>query len=172
MTLFRLLAITAIIAASNSDWVGRQAGSEAASEQRALGSAVERLFALDLTPGMAIAVVRGGDMVFARGLGVLDVETRRPVTPDSIFYIASTTKSFTAFAAALLHDSKAIDLDASLATYFPGLTLKPPLSAANITVRDLLTHTHGIRNGGPITQRTAYTGDHTPALLLRLLAEI
>jgi hypothetical protein len=64
MTLFRLLAITATIAAANSDWITRQADSEALSEQRALGSAVERLFALDLTPGMAIAVVRGGDVVF------------------------------------------------------------------------------------------------------------
>jgi CubicO group peptidase (beta-lactamase class C family) len=170
MTLFRLLAITATIAAANSDWITRQADSEALSEQRALGSAVERLFALDLTPGMAIAVVRGGDVVFARGLGVLDVETRRPVTADSIFYIASTTKSLTAFAAALLHHSKTIDLDGALVTYLAGLTLKPPLSAADITIRDLLTHTHGIRNGGPITLRTAYTGDHSPALLLRLLS--
>ena len=71
------------------------------------------------------------------------------MTPDSIFYIASTTKSLTAFAAALLHHSKTIDLDGSLATYFPGLTLKPPLSAADITVRDLLTHTHGISKRRP-----------------------
>ncbi len=54
---------------------------------------------------------------------------------------------------------------------FRGLTLKPPLSAAEITVRDLLTHTHGISNAGPITLRTAHTGDHSPALLLRLLSE-
>jgi CubicO group peptidase (beta-lactamase class C family) len=171
MTLFRVLAITATIAASTSGLIARQAGREALSEQRALDSAVERLFALDLTPGMTIAAVRGADVVFARGLGVLDVETRRPVTTDSIFYIASTTKSLTAFAAALLHHSKTIDLDGSLATYFPGLTLKPPLSAADITVRDLLTHTHGISNAGPITLRTAHTGDHSPALLLRLLSE-
>src|SRR5262245_48183725 len=108
MTLLRPLAIAAAIAASSSAVIGRQAGSEPPGEQRALGPAVERLFALDLTPGMSIAVVRGGDVVFARGLGVLDVETRRPVTPDSIFYMASTTKAFTAFAAALLHDSKTI----------------------------------------------------------------
>ena len=74
MTLFRVLAITATIAASTSGLIARQAGSEALSEQRALESAVERLFALDLTPGIAIAAVRGADVVFARGLGVLDVE--------------------------------------------------------------------------------------------------
>jgi CubicO group peptidase (beta-lactamase class C family) len=123
MTLLRVLAVTAAVAASANGVLAQQAGSESSSEQRALDAAVERLFALDLTPGMAVAAVRGSDVV-ARGLGVLDVETRRPVTPDSIFYIASTTKSFTAFAAALLHHSQTIDLDGSLATYFPGLTLE------------------------------------------------
>jgi CubicO group peptidase (beta-lactamase class C family) len=171
MTLLRVLAITAAVAASANGVTAQQAGNDATSERRALDAAVDRLFALDLTPGMAVAAVRGSDVVFASGFGVLDVETRRPVTPDSIFYIASTTKSLTAFAAALLHQSKAVDLDGSLATYFPGLTLKPPLSTANITLRDLLTHTHGISNAGPISLRAAHSGDHNPALLLRLLSD-
>jgi CubicO group peptidase (beta-lactamase class C family) len=58
MTRFRVLAITATIAASTSGLIARPAGRQALNEQRALDSAVERLFALDLTPGMSIAADR------------------------------------------------------------------------------------------------------------------
>ncbi len=48
------------------------------------------------TPGVAVAVVSGDEIVFARGFGVSDVETGTPVTPDTLFRIGSTTKMYTA----------------------------------------------------------------------------
>lgn len=136
---------------------------------QALDNALEALFARDLSPGMAIAVVRGTEVIYARGFGFADIEQKRPVTPDTIFYIGSTTKSFTGFAAALLHHRKQINLDSSIEQYLPALRLKPPLSASAITVRDLLTHTHGIEDGGPIVFRTAYSGRYDSDLLIRML---
>ena len=118
---------------------------------------------------MAVAVVSGDELVYEAGFGYADVKARRLVTPETLFYIASTSKSFTAFAAALLHDESRLDLDAPLSGYLPTLVMKPPLSADEITLRDLLTHTHGIQQGGPLEFRTAFTGEFTNDQLIQLL---
>ncbi|MCH8020104.1 serine hydrolase [candidate division KSB1 bacterium] len=130
---------------------------------------IEKAFALDMTPGLAVAVVKGNDTIYARGFGYADIEAKRRVTPETMFYIASTTKSFTAFAAALLHHRGELDLDQPLSGYLPKLRLQTPLSTHDITLRDLLTHTHGIENDGPVVFRTAYTGEHHHDQLVALL---
>lgn len=132
---------------------------------------IDEALGLDMAPGAAVAVVRGDEVAFLRGYGWADIAGRRPVTPETPFYIASSTKSFTGTAAAILGEEGRLDLDAPLSRYLPGVTLRAPLSADSITLRQLLTHTHGMDNGGPIVLRTAFTGDHDPELLLRLLAD-
>lgn len=121
-------------------------------------------------PGIAVAVVRRDRPAFMRGFGVRDVRTREPVTPGTGFYIASSTKSFTGTLAALLHHRGVIDLDAPLGRYIPELRMNPPLSADSVTLRSLLTHTSGVRNE-PVVFRTAFSGDHDDALLVRLLGQ-
>jgi CubicO group peptidase (beta-lactamase class C family) len=126
---------------------------------------------LDLSPGLAVVVVQGDEVVYSADFGFADREGGREVDPETIFYIASSTKSFTGMAAAkLAHDGR-LDLDAPLSAYLPDLHMTPPLSEDSITLRQLLTHTHGINNGGPIVLRTAFTGEHTPEMLLDLLAQ-
>lgn len=123
-----------------------------------------------LVPGVAVVVVRRDGPAFVRGFGVRDVRTREPVTPATGFYIASSTKSFTGTLAAVLHQRGVIDLDAPLSRYLPELRLNPPLSADSVTLRSLLTHTSGLRNE-PVVFRTAFSGDHDDALLVRLLGQ-
>ncbi len=130
----------------------------------------ELLKRLPVTPGLAVAVVRGERVVYARGFGRRNLKADLPVTTRTQFYIASTTKSFTATAAKLLADEGKIDLDAPLKKYLSDLTLKAPLSAEQISLRDLLTHRSGISNE-PINFRTAYTGQADAATVLRLLAD-
>lgn len=134
-----------------------------------LAPGISTLFGLDLSPGMAVAAVRGDELLFLKGFGFADVEAQRPVTPETVFYIASSTKAFTAQAAAILHGVD-LDLDAPVSRYLPDLRLQSPLSADEISLRDLLTHTHGISNGGPVVFRTAYSGVHTPGQLVELLS--
>jgi len=124
---------------------------------------------LPVTPGLSIAVVRGDKIVYARGFGYRDLKAKLPVTPQTQFYIASTTKAFTGTAAKLLADEGKFDLDAPLKKYFPNLVLKAPLAAEQITIRDLLTHRSGISNEA-INFRTAYTGQYDANVLLELLA--
>ncbi|MDQ3666147.1 MAG: serine hydrolase [Acidobacteriota bacterium] len=125
---------------------------------------------LQVTPGLAIAVVRGDKVIFSQGFGYRDIKGKLPVTPQTGFYIASTTKSFTGTAAKLLAEEGKLDLDAPVKKYFPNLVLKAPLSTEQISLRDLLTHRSGINNEA-INIRTAYTGQYDSEALLKLLAD-
>jgi CubicO group peptidase (beta-lactamase class C family) len=133
-----------------------------------LDAFVERVMTTDLSPGVAIAIVRGGEVIYAKGFGFADRERGRRATADTQFYIASTTKSFTALAGALLASRGLIDLEMPLSRALPAAKFHPQVSADQIKLRDLLTHTHGIM-GGPIEIRTAFTGEFTNAQLLDIL---
>ncbi|MGZ8844617.1 MAG: serine hydrolase domain-containing protein [Pyrinomonadaceae bacterium] len=69
------------------------------------------------TPGAAVVVISGDQIVFAKGFGVSNVETRTPVTPDTLFRIASTTKMLTAAALVALADQGKIKLDEPIGKY-------------------------------------------------------
>jgi len=143
----------------------------AGSMANRLEPGVRALFAAGLAPGMQVAVVKDGAVVYAQAFGVADVDTKRPVGSDTKFYIASTTKTLTALATASLAARGEVDLDAPISRYLPALKLKEPLAAETISLRDLLTHTHGISNDGPVTFLVAYTGDYTKSRLMKLLEE-
>lgn len=129
----------------------------------------ETLDDLGAVPGVAVAVVKGGEIVYERGFGDADREAGVMVTPQTPFYIASATKPFTALATVLLDRQGALDLDASLQALFPDVTFAPEVRADAVTVRHLLSHTHGLENA-PIGFRAAFTGEHTPETMRTLLA--
>jgi len=94
-------------------------------------------------PGMALGIVEDGQIVHLQGFGVAD-SFGRAVTPQTPFYIGSTTKSFTALAVMQLVEAGKIDLDAPVQTYLPWFELADKDASAEITVRNLLNHTTGI----------------------------
>ena len=152
-----------------SGWANAQVRQDKSLERKVNRYVDELTNKLPVTPGLAVAIVRGDKIVFAKGFGYRDVKAKLPVTRDTRFYIASTTKSFTATAAKLLADEGQFDLDAPIKKYFPNLVLKSPLSAEQITVRDLLTHRSGIVNEA-INFRAAYSGQIDNDIILDLLA--
>ncbi len=91
-------------------------------------------------PGLSLAVVKDGELVFSNGYGFINLEHSIPTTETSIFSIASITKSFTALAVMILVESGKITLDKSIDTYLSDL----PDSWEGITIRQLLNHTSGI----------------------------
>jgi CubicO group peptidase (beta-lactamase class C family) len=136
-----------------------------------IDSAVSRLFALNGSPGVGVVVVRDAQIVFAKGFGYADAETKRPFTAETEFYIASTTKSFTGLAAAILDQQGIMKLDEPISRYLPAMRLRAPMNPDSITVRSLLTHTSGIGEG-PVAMRLAFTGEYSgDAELVSLLAE-
>lgn len=91
--------------------------------------------------GLAWAVVHRGRVVYERGLGVADVASGTPVTPNTRFAIGSLTKQFTAVAILTLRDARKLSLDDPLARYLPQLP-----NAKSITLRMLLNQTSGLHN--------------------------
>lgn len=108
-------------------------------------------------PGLAIVVVKDDKPIFTKAYGMADKEAGTRATPDTLYYIASSTKSYTALAAALLDRDGKIKLADPVTKYTAGINLKDPLPD-KVTVRDLLTHTSGLRNS-PLGFRMAYSGE-------------
>ncbi|HET9140759.1 serine hydrolase domain-containing protein [Actinophytocola sp.] len=95
--------------------------------------------------GLAIGVVRNGSLEYFHAHGVADVDSRAPITEDTVFRIASITKTVTAIAVLQLWEQGLIDLDAPAADYLRAYRLVPAKAFFRpATVRHLLTHTSGI----------------------------
>ncbi len=90
-------------------------------------------------PGAALVIVRGREVAHIRGFGIAD-PTGRPVTPQTPFYLGSTTKSFTALAVLQLVERGLVELDAPVQRYLPWFTLADSAVSRQITVRQLLLH--------------------------------
>jgi CubicO group peptidase (beta-lactamase class C family) len=95
--------------------------------------------------GLALGVVNKDRLEFFYGHGVADVATGRPITADTVFRVASISKTFTAIAVMQLWERGLVDLDAPAPQYLKSVTLSPvnPLFGP-ATVRHLLTHTAGV----------------------------
>ena len=131
----------------------------------------QRLVDSGLTPGVAVAVSQGDWVLYSRGFGLADAGSGRPVDDATAFYIASTTKALTATAVVLEAAKGKLDLDAPIDRYIPGLRFKAPMDAHRVTVKQFLSMTDGLAESGPVVVRTAYTGEFTLPLLIRLLAD-
>ncbi|MEO6655563.1 MAG: serine hydrolase, partial [Pyrinomonadaceae bacterium] len=119
-------------------------------------------------PGVAIVIIKDDKPIFVRAYGMADMESGRKADTDTVFYIASSTKSFTALAAALLDREGKIKLSDPITKYAAGLELKTSLPD-KVTIRDLLTHTSGLRNE-PLTFRLAYSGESEAQEMARVFA--
>ncbi len=98
------------------------------------------------TMGLAVGVVRNRSLVFFHGHGLADIGSNTPITEDTVFRIASITKTFTAIAVMQLWEQGLIDLDAPANDYLRAFRLVPAKASFRpATVRHLLTHTAGIR---------------------------
>jgi CubicO group peptidase (beta-lactamase class C family) len=98
-------------------------------------------------PGMAIAVVKDGKIVLAKGYGVRKLGEPAPVDAQTLFGIASNTKAFTATALGLLVEEGKIEWDSPVINYLPWFQMSDPYVTREMTVRDLLVHRSGLGLG-------------------------
>ncbi|MCF8504335.1 MAG: beta-lactamase family protein [Caulobacter sp.] len=143
------LALTALFL------LGAPATALAAEPDAATLAAVDRIFAdwrlENHVPGLVYGIVIDGKLVVVRGQGVQDLDSKRPVTADSLFRIASMSKAFTALAILKLADEGRLSLDAPAETYVPEMRgwTYPTGDSRKIRVRDLLNHTAGLVTDDP-----------------------
>ena len=104
-----------------------------------LAAAVE---AYDI-PGLTVAVVRQGEIVYEEAFGVENLDTGEPLSPQHLFHFASVSKPFVATAVMQLVEQGKIDLDEKVITYLPYFELADP-AYAEITIRQMLNHTSGM----------------------------
>lgn len=95
-------------------------------------------------PGLALAVVKDGAVVYSRTYGFRDLERQLPVTPQTLFRIGSVTKSMTAAAAGILVSEGRLDLDQPVREYLPEFRLRDAFATERLTTRDMLSHRSGL----------------------------
>lgn len=95
-------------------------------------------------PGLAIAIVKGNRVVYAKGFGYRDLDKKLPVSENTLFPIGSSTKAFTTFVLASLADDGKFDWDKPVTTYLPSFRLFDRVLTERMTGRDLVTHRSGL----------------------------
>jgi len=98
-------------------------------------------------PGMAVAIVKDGKILFAKGYGVRKLGDPAPVDEFTMFGIGSNTKAFTTAALAMLVDEGKLSWDDPVYQRLPGFVMYDPYVAHEMTIRDLLTHRSGMGLG-------------------------
>lgn len=95
-------------------------------------------------PGLAVSLTQDGRTVYEQGFGRVDLDSGRPVTPETIFGIASVTKSFTAMAIMQLAEAGQLAPDDPVLKYLPQFTMPAPTEPGSITISHLLSHSTGM----------------------------
>jgi CubicO group peptidase (beta-lactamase class C family) len=135
MTRF-LLALTLVVASMN-----------AALAQSPLASRLAQLsqdfYTAQRLPGLAVGVLIDSQVVYRAGFGTTRMGDGQPITPRTVFHMASITKPFVATAVVQLSNAGTVDLDAPVTRYVPYFRMNDSRASA-ITVRQLLTHTAGM----------------------------
>ncbi|NNM33822.1 MAG: serine hydrolase [Gemmatimonadetes bacterium] len=101
-------------------------------------------------PGLALAVVHGDRVVYAKGFGVRDVTGADPVDEHTLFAVGSTSKAFTATALGMLVDEGKVGWDDPVVDHLPDFRMYDPWVTRELTIRDLLTHRSGLARGDAV----------------------
>ena len=146
---FALFAITALVIVSvvapTVSSRARKAPAGSPSAAQSVNADVDKLFAKwnrSGSPGCSLGVRRNGVSVYERGYGMANLELEVPITPASIFHVASISKQFTAMSILLLAQRGQLSLDDDVQKYIPEWADH----GSPITIRNLLTHTSGLRD--------------------------
>jgi CubicO group peptidase (beta-lactamase class C family) len=112
---------------------------------KTMSGRVDQLFApwdVPGSPGAALAIVRDGEIVYEKGYGLAQLEYDIPITPTTVFHVASVSKQFTAFAIAMLAEAGKLSLDDDIRVHLPEIAD----FGDTITIRHLVHHTSGLRD--------------------------
>lgn len=127
----------------------------------ALDAIVGEVMAATGVPGLAVAVVHRGEVLHARGYGVGDVRTRVPVDENTVFHLASVSKSLSATVVAGLVGRRAMAWADPIVKHLPRFALADSYVTANVTFADLFSHSSGLpEHAGDLLEDLGYDQDY------------
>lgn len=112
-----------------------------------IDSVTEKTLTTFNVPGIAVAVIKDGKLIHAKGYGVRSIKSNAKVDENTLFGVASNTKAFTAAALGILVDEKKITWDTKVIDVIPEFKMYDPWVTSEFTIRDLLTHRSGLGLG-------------------------
>lgn len=112
-----------------------------------IDSVTEKTLTTFNVPGIAVAVIKDGKIIHAKGYGVRSIKTNLKVDENTLFGVASNTKAMTAAALGMLVDEKKMTWDTKVIDIIPEFKMYDPFVTNEFTVRDLLTHRSGLGLG-------------------------
>jgi CubicO group peptidase (beta-lactamase class C family) len=112
-----------------------------------IDSVTEKTLSTFNVPGIAVAVIKDGKVIHAKGYGVRSIRTNLKVDENTLFGVASNTKAFTAAALGILIDEKKLTWDTKVIDVIPEFKMYDSWVTSEFTVRDLLTHRSGLGLG-------------------------
>src|SRR5581483_5464467 len=118
--------------------------SEAMARLQGFDDFVQQIMQNWKVQGLAVAIIKDGEVIFSQGFGKRDVAKDLDVTPQTLFPIASCTKAFTTGALAVLADAGKLDWDTPLRVYMPEFKLRDLFASERMTPRDLVSHRSGL----------------------------
>jgi CubicO group peptidase (beta-lactamase class C family) len=133
-----------------------------------VGAAMEQMIAKNEIAGAVTAVVKKNKVLHLESTGFADIAAKRPMTPDTLFWIASMTKPITGVAILMLQDDGKLKVSDPVAKYLPEFAnLKTPSGKpANLTITQILTHTSGLGEAsGAAAQQAKTLADLVPIWL-------
>lgn len=154
MRLLRI-AVVACLAAVPVAWAEEREVADdpgVAGSLRLLEGWIQAHMAYRGLPGLSIGIVHDQKLVWSRGFGHADVVSKTPATAETLYRIASNTKTFTATAILQLRDRGKLRLDDPVSNYLPWFKVRSSFpDAPVITIRQLITHTSGLprESAGP-----------------------
>lgn len=135
----------------------RQARPDAAAIARAVDSVAATAVAEGFVPALGVAITMDGRIIYAKSHGSADVSAGVPADDRTLWYVASTSKSFTGFGVALLSHRGALRLDAPITALLPNARWHPAARAESLTLAHFLSHTHRL-NDDAVVMSAAFTG--------------
>lgn len=129
----------------------------ATDDAAAIDAVVQRARDFWKVPGTAIAIVRDDHVIYLKGSGVKEVGKPEPVTPDTLFPLASCTKAFTTTAMAMLADEGKLDWDDHVRKHLDYFHLAEPLADDDVRLRDLVCHRTGLAPNDLLWYRSPWT---------------
>ncbi|MCF8297419.1 MAG: serine hydrolase [Saprospiraceae bacterium] len=112
-----------------------------------IDSLVSKAFKLSPSVGIAITVVKDGEVIHAKGYGVTSIKTKKKVDENTLFAIASNSKAFTTAALSILVDEGKLNWQDKVVDYIPEFKMYDDYITANFNIEDLLTHRSGLGLG-------------------------